>query len=286
MKLEFLWKVYNLELETSTYQNNWRTYFGLVDTDPDELGHFCDISENHTELDDDLIFNSLPWHEAIVINYEFIACFSSGSECKMWIRDNIPECVDTGDLEWRPVFYIKNKKKIKIKNQNVQLVIWHYEPNRNLYIGLFDEGEKVFIDITRDININDDNYWVKVTINDYFISHCFDWDIDKAKKWCMKNLHCEDCEWEPSLAFSKEAIQWLQENSITWTETERSRDCVIDRPDWKKIEWVVTNLEIMWYDINLFRVYIDNKIVYEEKLINEEFQDYYLLDIVDSFNYK
>lgn len=104
MKLNAFWKTYNLDLEKSYYTNNHRTFFWLLD----EEWPFADLSENHPEISDDLIFNNLPWHEAIVIDNDFIACFSSERECKIWIRDNIPECVITGDLEWRPVFYIKH----------------------------------------------------------------------------------------------------------------------------------------------------------------------------------
>lgn len=107
MKLEFLWKVYDLELTVMNYFNN-RTAFELYDYNPKDAWPFCMISENHPEISDELIFNNLPWHEAIVIDNDFISCFGSEREAKIWIKDNVPQCVITGDLEGRPVFYIKN----------------------------------------------------------------------------------------------------------------------------------------------------------------------------------
>ena len=107
MKLKAFNKEYDLELEVLHYFN-WRTAFELYDYNPNEPWPFCFISENHPEISDELIFNNLPGHEAIVIDNDFIACFPSERECKIWIRDNIPECVITGDLEGRPVFYIKS----------------------------------------------------------------------------------------------------------------------------------------------------------------------------------
>ena len=113
MKLEAFGKVYDqLELYTDKYRTNPnRTYFGIEDTNPEEPWHFCDLSENHPDIPDSEIFWRLPWHEAIVIDNDFISCFNSEREAKIWIRDNIPECVITGDLEGRPVFYIKNEKQ-------------------------------------------------------------------------------------------------------------------------------------------------------------------------------
>lgn len=102
------WKTYDkLTADKMKYLANERTAFTLFDRDENELWPFCQLSENHPEISDDLIFNNLPWHEAIVIDNDFISCFPSERECKIWIRDNIPECVITGDLEGRPVFYIK-----------------------------------------------------------------------------------------------------------------------------------------------------------------------------------
>lgn len=105
------WKTYDrLTADRMNYFNN-RTAFTLFDRDENEPWPFCTLSENHPEISDYEIFNHLPGHEAIVIDNDFIACFPSEREAKIWIRDNIPECVITGDLEWRPVFYIKNEKQ-------------------------------------------------------------------------------------------------------------------------------------------------------------------------------
>lgn len=105
------WKTYDkLIADRMNYFNN-RTAFTLFDRDENEPWPFCTLSENHPEISDELIFNNLPWHEAIVIDNDFIACFNSEREAKIWIKDNIPQCVITGDLEWRPVFYIKNEKQ-------------------------------------------------------------------------------------------------------------------------------------------------------------------------------
>jgi hypothetical protein len=106
------WKTYDkLTLDRLKYLSNDRTAFTLFDRDENEPWPFCQLSENHPEISDYEIFNHLPWHEAIVIDNDFISCFNSEREAKIWIRDNIPECVITGDLEWRPVFYIKHDKQ-------------------------------------------------------------------------------------------------------------------------------------------------------------------------------
>lgn len=108
--LKLLWWEYNLTLTTDNYRNNGRTYLWLVDASDWEP--FADISENHVEIDDEEIFNTLPGHEAIVIDQDFRQLFGSERDCKIWLRDNFPDLVViTGDLEWRPVFYIKNTKQ-------------------------------------------------------------------------------------------------------------------------------------------------------------------------------
>ena len=109
MKLEAFNKEYILELFKSNYVNNNRTYFWLVDTDPAEYWPFCDLSENHPEIPDSEIFGRLPGHEAIIIDNDFIMCFDSTREAKLWIKDNIPECVITWDIDWRDCFYIKTE---------------------------------------------------------------------------------------------------------------------------------------------------------------------------------
>ena len=104
------WKTYDkLTADRMKYLANERTAFTLFDRDENEPWPFCSISENHPEISDEETFNHLPWHEAVVIDNDFISCFNSEREAKIWIRDNIPECVITGDLEWRPVFYIKHE---------------------------------------------------------------------------------------------------------------------------------------------------------------------------------
>lgn len=84
-----------------------RTYFWIEDEDINEPGHFCDLSENHPDISDDKIFNTLPGHEAIIIDNDFLAVFGEPRLAKIWIMDNIPECVITGDIDWRDCFYIK-----------------------------------------------------------------------------------------------------------------------------------------------------------------------------------
>ena len=76
--------------------------------DEEEPGHFCDLSENHPDIPDSEIFGRLPGHEAIIIDNDFLMCFNSPREAKIWIRDNIPECVITWDIDWRDCFYIKH----------------------------------------------------------------------------------------------------------------------------------------------------------------------------------
>lgn len=105
MKLEAFNKVYDLELIKSSYVNNSRTYFWLIDKE--DWWPFCDLSENHPEIPFSEIYGRLPGHEAIIIDNDFIMCFDSIREAKLWIKDNIPECVITWDIDWRNCFYIK-----------------------------------------------------------------------------------------------------------------------------------------------------------------------------------
>lgn len=109
LQLNCFWKTYNVELNIDKYTNNNRTYLWLIDVDDWEP--FCDLSENHVEIPDEIIYWLLPWHEAIVIDNDFIACFNSEREAKIWLRDNLAECVITWDIQGRPVFYIKDTRK-------------------------------------------------------------------------------------------------------------------------------------------------------------------------------
>ena len=102
------WKTYDLELVKNNYLNNNRTYLGLVDIEDGEP--FADLSENHPEISDMWIYETLPGHEAIIIDNDFINCFNSEREAKIWIKDNISECVITWDMFWLPCFYIKLNK--------------------------------------------------------------------------------------------------------------------------------------------------------------------------------
>ena len=110
MKLQLFWKVYDLEVDFLKYLSNDRTAIELYDYKSDEPWPFCSISENHPEIPDDVIYNHLPEHEMVVIDNDFISCFNNEREAKIWIRDNIRQCVITWDYDWRPVFYIKNEK--------------------------------------------------------------------------------------------------------------------------------------------------------------------------------
>jgi len=104
VSLEFLWKTYDLEVTRSVYQNG-RTYLGLYE--PSSWEPFADLSENHVEIPDDEIYHHLEGYEAIVIDNDFIACFESVRDCKIWLRDNLKICITTWEIEWWPVLYIK-----------------------------------------------------------------------------------------------------------------------------------------------------------------------------------
>lgn len=95
----------NVEFVFDKYANNERTAIALIDSDDGEP--ICYLSENHPEIKDEIILSRLPGHEAIIIDNDFIACFDSEREAKIWIKDNLPECVITGDIIGRPCFYIK-----------------------------------------------------------------------------------------------------------------------------------------------------------------------------------
>lgn len=107
MKLNAFWKTFDLELIRNEYANNDRTYFWLVDRKDREL--FADLTENHTEISDEQIYGRLPWHEAVIINHDFLSSFDSIRDAKIWIKDNIKECVITGDIDWLDCFYIKKE---------------------------------------------------------------------------------------------------------------------------------------------------------------------------------
>ena len=95
----------NVKFVFDKYANNGRTAIALIDSDNGEP--ICYLSEDHPEVNDEIIFSRLPEYEAIIIDNDFIACFDSEREAKIWIRDNLPECVITGDIIGRPCFYIK-----------------------------------------------------------------------------------------------------------------------------------------------------------------------------------
>lgn len=105
MKLKAFNKEYNLDLIVNKYVNNNRTYFWLVDTSDGEP--FADLSENHVEISDDEIFWRLPGHEAFIIDNDFLNCFDSIREAKIWIKDNISQCIITWDIDWLDCFYVK-----------------------------------------------------------------------------------------------------------------------------------------------------------------------------------
>ena len=111
MKLTLMWKVYDLEVNFLKYLSNNRTAVELYDYKSDEPWPFCCISENHPEIPDEVIYGRLLWHEMVVIDNDFVNCFPSEREAKIWIRDNIPQCVITWDYDWLPVFYIQSTKE-------------------------------------------------------------------------------------------------------------------------------------------------------------------------------
>ena len=98
------WKTYELELTKSNYTNNNRTYLWLLNKKTWEP--FCDLSENHAEISDNEIYDTLPWHEAIIINHDFISMFDSERAAKIRIRENIKDCVITWDLSWLGCIYV------------------------------------------------------------------------------------------------------------------------------------------------------------------------------------
>ena len=117
MKLTAFNKEYDLDIDFLNYFNN-RTAVELYDYKSDEPGPFCMISENHPEIPDEVIYWRLPGHEAIIIDNDFLSCFDEPRLAKIWIRDNIPECVITWDIDWRDCFYIKKDKPNGRNEQN------------------------------------------------------------------------------------------------------------------------------------------------------------------------
>lgn len=102
VKLNAFWKEYNLELTFSRYSNNDRIYIGLVDTE--DGCPFCDITENHPEISDEELMIDNNW-EKVVIDNDFIACFPSVRDCKIWCMDNL-NCLGWDYVQGRPCLYI------------------------------------------------------------------------------------------------------------------------------------------------------------------------------------
>jgi hypothetical protein len=60
---------------------------------------FCDLTENHVEIPDDIIYGRLPGHEAVIIDHDFLNLFDEPRLAKIWIKENISECIITGDID-------------------------------------------------------------------------------------------------------------------------------------------------------------------------------------------
>lgn len=107
LELECFWKTYKLNLTKWEYAVNGRTYFWLYDSEDWEP--FCDLTENHTEISDEQVYWRLPWHEGVIIDHDFLMCFDEPRLAKIWIKDNIKECIITGDIDWLDCFYVKKE---------------------------------------------------------------------------------------------------------------------------------------------------------------------------------
>ena len=106
MKLEAFWKTYDLELVVNFYANNWRLYLGLVDTSDWEP--FCDITENHPEIDDHWMTITEEW-EKVIIDNDFLMCFDTKEDCVKWLTDNL-HGMSCASVNGRPTFYIIKDK--------------------------------------------------------------------------------------------------------------------------------------------------------------------------------
>lgn len=102
MKLQAFGNTYDLELVVSHYSNNWRLYLGLMDTSDWEP--FCDITENHPEVDDKWLAISDDW-EKVIIDHDFELCFASLRECKEWCMNNLG-CLGWAEVDGLPALYI------------------------------------------------------------------------------------------------------------------------------------------------------------------------------------
>ena len=108
------------------------------------------------------------------------------------------------------------------KTYNLEINISKYTNNNRIYIWLIDtEDGCPFCDITEnhpeisDYDLFTDDYWVKVILDNDFIS-CFP-SVRDCKIWCMDNLHClgwGEVDWRPALYLTKECIQYLKEISL------------------------------------------------------------------------
>ena len=59
----------------------------------------------------------------------------------------------------------------------------------------------------------------------------------------------------------------------------------VNSPDWQEVEWIVTHEEDD-YELNTFKVYNRTDayevVVHTEQLVDDDFEDDYLLDIIES----
>ncbi len=98
---------YKLNLVKAGYYNG-RLYLWLEDAKTGE--HFADLTENHPEIDDKILQENIDpeqWERAI-IDGDFIAYLGGVREAKIWIMDNIKNCLGGGEIDGLPALVLFN----------------------------------------------------------------------------------------------------------------------------------------------------------------------------------
>lgn len=97
VKLEKWGKTQTLRVVKTEYENNGRLFLGLLCWNGEP---FADITENHPEIDDELLQAGLEKGKAerAIIDGDFIDLMGGERQAKIWLTDNIKNLLGGGDV--------------------------------------------------------------------------------------------------------------------------------------------------------------------------------------------
>ena len=89
------------------YINN-RMYLALYDTEDGEL--VADITDNFPEIKDEILQNWLENGEGerAILNHDFVFFMGWARQAKIWLMDNIKNCIGGWDVEGLPAIVLFN----------------------------------------------------------------------------------------------------------------------------------------------------------------------------------